>query len=348
MLLVAGFIAALAVGQPALINARISREAAHLALDDRPLEPGLDARILRDLAVLEVAESKPHPPGCNSFCLLMLTSGAADQIILATLPSGATVADPPVDRPATAWRLERRPTCPPVQTTNWGEIDRPWGAENLDGAMWSLILQAGEANGLCLLSAEARLSDAATLLVLGWVDPMASDWTLAHRLWADAVGAKRLALYLRDGAGWRTVLRETGVTQARLQHHFPVPGFLPFGGQGSLLAWPRQRITATPPGWGDAGPGFGAGALLWGDLGLDTRTGPALATRLAALLPLPDDPTRRALARQVLDQTFFRAFDHGTEPPELVSLFDRILRDGLLADDPALLRDLQKALSRRP
>lgn len=352
MLLMAGLLAALAVGQPALINARIPQDAARLTAGDRPLEPGLDARILRDLAVLEVAESKPHPPGCNAFCVLMLTSGAADRITLATLPRGAAVADPPEDLPedlpATLWRLEPQPTCPEAQTTNWGEIARPSGAETLDGAMGSLLLDAAAANGLCLVASPARLSGAQTLLVLGWVDPMAGDLTLERRLWADAVGAQRLALYLRDGAGWRAVLRETGVTQMRLRHHFPLPGFGYFGAPGRLLAWPRLRTTTAPPGWSDVGPGWGAGALLWGDLGVKTRTGPALAAWLKPLLPLPQDPARRAKALAVLDRVLFAAWRHGAEPPEIEAFLDRLQRERDSIDDWSFQHSLDRALTRRP
>ena len=348
MLLIAGLVIGLTFSAQSAQNARISAEADRLVQGDLPLQPGLDARALRDLAILEVAPGRPQPPGCNAICALLLGSGAADRVILAPLPYGTRVPDPPQDLPATAYWLEPRDTCPETAVTNEGEIARPWGADNLDGASNALMLQAAAATGLCLVSAEAALSQAGTLLMLGPVDPMASSGRLERAPWADAVGASRLALYLREGAGWRPVLRQTGVTTAPFLHALPLPGFGYFGAPGSLLAFPRTFDRQTPPDWGDAGPGLGARKLLWDDLGLDTRTGALLARRLEALLPLPQDPTRRARALDVLGKVLGSAWLRGPEPPEIEAIIDRLANQPQLADDWHLQFDLRRALARRP
>lgn len=348
MLLAAGLVLGLTLGAQALQNARIEAAAAALAQGDLPLQPGLDAGVLRDLAILEVSPGRPQPPGCNAVCALLLGSGAADRVILAHAPYGTEVPDPPPDWPAMAYRLEARAPCPEVEVTNQGEIARPWGADNLDGASNALMLQAAAATGLCLVGGEAALSEAATLLVLGPVDPIASPGTLERQPMADATGASRLALYRRDGGQWRPVLRQTGVTAAPFLHAFPVPGFGYYGAPGSLLAFPRATRSQTPPDWGDAGPGLGARKLLWGDLGLDTRKGAMLAQRLEALLPLPTDPERRDQALAVLSQVLGSAWLRGSEPPEIEAFLDRLSREAALADDWSLQFDLKRALARRP
>lgn len=348
MLLIAGLVIGVSFGAQTAQNARITGEAARLAQDDLPLQPGLDARALRDLAILEVAPGRPQPPGCNAICALLLGSGAADRVILAPQPYGTEVADPPKDQTGTAYWLEPRDTCPELTITNEGEIARPWGADNLDGASNALMLQAAAASGLCLVSAEAALSQAATLLVLGPVNPMAGPGRLDRSPWADAVGASRLALYLREGAGWRPVLRQTGVTAAPFLHPVPIPGFGYYGAPGSLLAFPRTLNSQTPPDWGDAGPGFGARKLLWDDLGLDTRTGAVLAQRLETLLPLPQEPARRAKALDVLENVLGSAWLRDPEPPEIEAFIDRLASQPQLAEDWDLQFDLKRALARRP
>lgn len=348
VLLIAGLALGLTLGAQALQNARIGAEAAALAQGDMPLQPGLDAGVLRDLAILEVSPGRPQPPGCNAVCALLLGSGAADRVILAHAPYGTEVPDPPPDWPAMAYRLEARAPCPEVDVTNEGEIARPWGADNLDGASNALMLQAAAANGLCLVGAEAMLSDAATLLVLGPVDPIASPGTLERQPLADAAGASRLALYLRGDGQWRPVLRQTGVTAAPFLHAFPFPGFGYYGAPGTLLAFPRALRSQTPPDWGDAGPGLGARKLLWEDLGLDTRTGAMLAQRLEALLPLPSDPGQRDQALAVLSQVLGSAWLQGAEPPEIEAFLDRLSREAAVADDWPLQFELDRALSRRP
>jgi len=348
MLLIAGLVIALSIGAQNAQNTRIMREAAALSQHDLPLQPGLDPAVLRNLAVLEVDTGRAQPPGCNAICALLLGSGAADRVTLAPLPWGSVVAEPPGDVPATAYWLEPRATCPEVAVTQEGEIARPWGADNLDGASNALMLQAAAATGLCLVSAPAPLSQAAALLVLGPVDSMASTGRLQRAPWADAVGASRLALYLREGAEWRPVLRQTGVTAAPFLHSVPVPGFGYWGAPGSLLAFPRQLHSQTPPDWGDAGPGLGARKLLWDDLGLDTRTGAMLAQRLEALLPLPHEPERRAKALAVLGDVLGSAWLRGPEPPGIEAIIDRLASRPELADDWRLGFDLQRALARRP
>ncbi|MEM8647061.1 MAG: hypothetical protein AAGF86_12025, partial [Pseudomonadota bacterium] len=197
---------------PYLLNMPIQSKAASLASGDADtLQLPLKADVL---ANRERFRFRRDGNRCDGFCLHALLSGTAKRFLVAHMknPSGDIVADQDV----TAFRLENRDVCPPLQAkTGEPKLEFPHSRKGdktrTADALETMKLRAAE--GVCLVSAPAKLGEADVVISRGLITPGVRWNTRAgYGFFNDTVSAERTSVHVRTaGEGYKETYRATEV-----------------------------------------------------------------------------------------------------------------------------------------
>lgn len=196
---------------PYLLNMPILSKAASLAKEDRdtfqlPLKTDV-------LANREKFRFRKDGNRCDGVCLHALLSGTAKRFLVAHMdnPSGDIVPDQDV----TAFHLENREVCPSTQAKTGEpklEFPRSKGDKGRTAdPLETLKLRAAE--GVCLVSAPAKLGEADVVISRGLITPGVRWNTRAgYGLFNDTVSAERTSVHVKTaGEGFKETYRATEV-----------------------------------------------------------------------------------------------------------------------------------------
>lgn len=207
---------ALALGAMAVVanycNARLDHRADEfLAGDLDTLEKPLRARSI-GLVNLDSFRWSKGQTRCDELCQRLLLSGAAERVLVAERKPGDINWTP--QTPASAFRLEERESCPPVQLTNH-RSDQPVDDASPDEAMRLTI-----ASGRCLVEDATTLADADAVITTGRVHRGVNEVGAGLSLFADTMTVDRASVHLRDKGSFVEGYRWTGV---RMLRHLVIP-----------------------------------------------------------------------------------------------------------------------------
>ena len=188
---------------------------------------------------------------CGDFCQRLLLAGQAKQVLV-TIGSSA-LAEGPLDpaTPAQSWRIEDRPTCPPVDLPRDGTIRIAGAPTGNDALRADLVMRAGIAAGHCLIGGLTTLAGADVVITDVTMRTSVSPNHAGFSLGDDLISASRRAVWVRTDAGLTEQARWTHVSATKM---FPLalPVVHASMNSGSDAGFARSWATGLAPD-----PGFG-------------------------------------------------------------------------------------------
>lgn len=186
------------------------------------------------LAVLRnTAASHDTATPCDDLCQRLLLTGAVDRVLELTAappPPGKgrldgrlrdwPSLDPSETATGTAWRFERRGTCPGdeglavLRPVHLPQPPRPRGTPLVEPIAPVKLMRLKIAGGDCLVGEPASLADADALLAYGTLHSGVSDFAAGFDAWADTLSAWRLAFRRRSDGRLVERYRRTAVRWA--------------------------------------------------------------------------------------------------------------------------------------
>lgn len=192
---------------PIASNKIVDRRAAELAAgDQRRFTP---PPALKTLAVIHMQET-----GCDGLCQRLLLNDQVKRLLYVTVSDPNF--SPVIGTNAIAYRLDRRPSCPPANLdADGGDIRLPGEKDNeaaVKGSTPIERMRLAIAGGHCLIAERATLGDAdVALFRRSILNTQPSTLAALFGVEGETVRGERLSMFQHNGSLFRESYRRTSI-----------------------------------------------------------------------------------------------------------------------------------------